>query len=153
MIQTKHIFLDQEQSTREAVFEFLAKAAVQSGFAEEEKEVYEKLNEREEEGATGMMGGFAIPHAKAETIKEANILILRLKQGIEWNSLDGQPIDFIIGLFIPKTEEVNTHLKLLSNTARLLMSEEVTTGLKEAENEQEIADLLNRKLAEKEEAQ
>lgn len=97
-----------------------------------------------------MMDGFAIPHAKDQSISEPSILIVTLNQGIEWNSLDGQLIDFIIALFIPDIEAGTTHLKLLSAVARLLMRNEVTEKLKAAQSKAEIATLLNEKIGENE---
>lgn len=106
--------------------------------------------ERENEGTTGMMDGFAIPHAKDQSIGEPSILIVTLEQGIEWNSLDGQLINFVIALFIPDSEAGTTHLKLLSAVARLLMRNEVTEQLKAAKSKTEIATLLNEKIGENE---
>lgn len=97
-----------------------------------------------------MMDGFAIPHAKDQSIKEPSILIVTLDQGIEWNSMDGQRINFVIALFIPDSEAGTTHLKLLSAVARLLMRNEVTEQLKVAQTKTEIATLLNEKIGENE---
>ena len=60
------------------------------------------------------MSGFAIPHAKSQTINEPSMIIATLNKGIEWNSLDRQSVDFIFALFIPDSEAGTTHLKLLS---------------------------------------
>ena len=113
--------------------------------AQDAQEVFDKLNEREQEGTTGMMNGFAIPHAKAATIQQAAIIIVTLDQGVEWQSLDNQLTEFVIALFIPDAEAGTTHLKLLS-VARLLLREEVTSGLKQASSPAEIATLLNNQL-------
>ena len=150
IIQEEKIFLDQTLTTQKEVFEFLAKQAVETGISADEKHVYQRLVERENEGTTGMMDGFAIPHAKDQSISEPSILIVTLNKGIEWNSLDGQLIDFIIALFIPDTEAGTTHLKLLSAVARLLMRNEVTEKLKAAKSKAEIATLLNEKIGENE---
>lgn len=148
IIQTENIFLKQSLATKEAVFEFLAKQTEELAIATDEEQVYQKLVERENEGTTGMMDGFAIPHAKAISINEPNIIIVTLEQGIEWNSLDGQLINFIIALFIPDSQAGTTHLKLLSAVARLLMRNEVTEELKILQSKEAIATLLNEKLGE-----
>lgn len=146
-IKENHIFLNQPFTTQDEVFHFLAKQAQQLKMATNPQEVYEKLLEREKEGTTGMMDGFAIPHAKAETIREANIIITRLEKGIAWESLDGQATTFIIALFIPEKEVGTTHLTLLSSTARLLMRSEITSQLKTATTAKEIAEILNNQLS------
>lgn len=150
IIKEENIFLNQSLPTQKAAFEYLAKQAVALGISTDEKQVYQKLVARENEGTTGMMDGFAIPHAKDESIKEPNILIVTLEQGIEWNSLDGQRINFVIALFIPDSEAGTTHLKLLSAVARLLMRNDVTEQLKAAQTKSEIATLLNEKIGENE---
>ena len=137
IIQEEKIFLDQTLTTQKEVFEFLAKQAVETGISADEKHVYQRLVERENE-------------AKDQSISEPSILIVTLNKGIEWNSLDGQLIDFIIALFIPDTEAGTTHLKLLSAVARLLMRNEVTEKLKAAQSKAEIATLLNEKIGENE---
>ena len=147
-IQEKNIFLEQTFQTQEEVFRFLSAEAVALGIASNQEEVYEKLIERENEGTTGMMDGFAIPHAKAATIHAPAIIIVKLVAGIEWQSLDGSQTDFVIALFIPDSEAGTTHLKLLSTVARLLMRQEITSGLKVANSAKEIMQLLNNQLDE-----
>lgn len=148
LIKTDHIFLKENLTTQDEVMHFLAAKATALGLSNDENKVYEKLLEREAEGTTGMMDGFAIPHAKDTSIKDADILIVSLNNAVDWQSLDGGPTDFIIALFIPDSEAGTTHLKLLSSVARLLMHQDVTKGLKAATNPEEIAALLNSKLTE-----
>jgi len=150
IIQEENIFLKQSLASQKEVFDFLAEQAKKLAISTDEKRVYQKLVERENEGTTGMMDGFAIPHAKDQTIKEPSIIIVTLDQGIEWNSLDGQLINFVIALFIPDSEAGTTHLKLLSAVARLLMRNEVTEQLKAAQSKTAIATLLNEKIGENE---
>ncbi|WP_275574544.1 PTS sugar transporter subunit IIA [Enterococcus crotali] len=94
------------------------------------------------------MDGFAIPHAKSSAIKEASILIVKMKNPIEWDSLDGKPTEVIIALLIPEQEAGTTHLKLLSKVARLLMKDDFKTQLKELESAAEIAEYVNQQLIE-----
>lgn len=148
LIKTDHIFLKENFTTQDEVMHFLADQAVSLGLSKDENKVYAKLLEREAEGTTGMMDGFAIPHAKDTTITAADIIIVSLVNPVDWQSLDGSPTDFIIALFIPDSEAGTTHLKLLSSVARLLMHQDVTKGLKAAATPEEIANLLNSKLAE-----
>lgn len=147
-IHEENIFLNEEFSTQDEIFHFLSDKTVELGFSTSKEAVYQKLTEREAEGTTGMMDGFAIPHAKAEEIKESQVVIVRLKNSIDWQSMDGNPTSFVIALFIPEEESGTTHLKLLSQVARLLMRSEVTSALKAAETESAIAQLLNQKIKE-----
>lgn len=148
LIKENHIFMNQTMTEQTEVLHFLSKKAVELGFTADDEQVYQKFAERETEGTTGMMDGFAIPHAKSNSITKAEILIVCLEKGIDWKSMDGEPTNFIIALFIPDSEAGTTHLKLLSTVARLLMRKEVTEGLKNASSAKEIAALLNGKLQE-----
>lgn len=148
IIHEENIFLQQPLDSQEEAFKFLAKQTFCLGIAHDEKEVYQKLLEREKEGTTGIMSGFAIPHAKSQTINEPSLIIVTLNKGIEWNSLDKQSVDFIFALFIPDSEAGTTHLKLLSLVARSLMRKEVTEQLRAAKSKTEIAAILTKEIGE-----
>ena len=140
------IYLNQTLTSQAAVFDFLAKQAVTLGFATDAGAVLASLQERESLGTTGMMDGFAIPHAKDASIKEAKVLILKLTSGIDWQSMDGQAIDLIFCLMIPDSQAGTTHLKVLSQLARLLMRQSVKQALKEAQSPQAILHILAQEL-------
>lgn len=147
-IKEENIFLNQDLTTQEDVLRFLADQAVNAGIATDADAIYQKFSEREKESTTGMMDGFAIPHAKEKSIKEAEVMIVYPNFGIEWDSMDGSLSKYIIALFVPDTEAGSTHLNLLSTLARLLMKAQVTDKLKNATSAAEIAEVLNSNIAE-----
>lgn len=142
------VFLHQTFNTRDEMFDFLAEKTIQLGIATDKEEVKEKLVARELEGTTGMMDGFAIPHAKSSNINKASLIIVKNEKGIAWDSLDGQPITFIIGLFIPEHQKGTAHLQLLSSVAKMLMIPAVIDQLKAADSQAEIVSIINQKLVE-----
>ena len=144
IIHEENIFLQQPLDSQEEAFKFLAKQTFCLGIAHDEKEVYQKLLEGEKEGTTGIMSGFAIPHAKSQTINEPSMINVTLNKGI----LDRQSVDFIFALFIPDSEAGTTHLKLLSLVARSLMRKEVTEQLRKAKSKTEIATILTKEIGE-----
>lgn len=146
LLSNDAIYLNQTLTSQAAVFDFLAKQAVTLGIATDAGPVLASLQERESLGTTGMMDGFAIPHAKDASIKEAKVLILKLTSGIDWQSMDGQAIDFIFCLMIPDSQAATTHLKVLSQLARLLMRQPVKQALKEAQSPQAILHVLAQEL-------
>ena len=146
LLSNDAIYLNQTLTSQAAVFDFLAKQAVTLGVATDAGAVLASLQERESLGTTGMMDGFAIPHAKDASIKEAKVLILKLTSGIDWQSMDGQAIDFIFCLMIPDSPAGTTHLKVLSQLARLLMRQPVKQALKEAQSPQAILQILAQEL-------
>lgn len=142
MIDSKLIQVGVSASSKDMVFDQLSHLVVQQGYAKDVDAVKSALIAREVEGTTGMMDGFAIPHAKSSAITKPGVSVLKLKQGIEWEAMDGKPIFFVIALFIPETEAGSTHLQFLSKIARLLMKEEFKTALANADSTDEIVKLL-----------
>ncbi len=142
MIDSKLIQVGVSASSKDMVFDQLSYLVVQQGYATDVDAVKSALIAREVEGTTGMMDGFAIPHAKSSAITKPGVSVLKLKQGIEWEAMDGKPIFFVIALFIPETEAGSTHLQFLSKIARLLMKEEFKTALANADSTDEIVKLL-----------
>lgn len=139
----KSVFLNESFSTQEEAFKFLANTVVKNGYADDAAAVDSALHKREEEGTTGMMDGFAIPHAKSKSISQANIVIVKLTRSIEWEAMDEKPIDFIVALFIPEEEKGTVHLTVLSKVARMLMRETVRDQLRQAQTEDQIDTILN----------
>lgn len=143
MINEELIYIDLALPDQEATFHFLAKTVVEKGFANSEQAVYAALKKREAEGTTGMMDGFAIPHAKSEAIGQPAIIVIKLKEGINWDSLDGKPTNYVIAMFIPVAEGGTTHLKVLSRVARMLMKEEFKTQFIRTNSSKELAKLIS----------
>ena len=88
-----------------------------------------------------MTDGFAIPHAQSAAIKQSSMLILKLRNPIEWDSLDGQKIDTVISFLIPEKDS-KRHLQYLSNTAKLLTHQDFIEKLKKAQTPEEIKNLF-----------
>lgn len=102
------------------------------------------LYKREEEFATGMGNGVAIPHCKSDCVKEAAFTLVKLKLPVEWGSLDDLPVDYVIMLAAPNTSD-NVHLKMLSQVATYLMDDDFREGLKDATDMGQIIDIFKRR--------
>ncbi|MDZ5757357.1 fructose PTS transporter subunit IIA [Carnobacterium maltaromaticum] len=146
LLREELIDLESRATTQNEAFREIAKIAVKNGYGTDEKAIIASLVERESEGTTGMMDGFSIPHAKCSEISHPAIIILRMKNELEWNSLDGKPIKVIVSLLIPTEEAGTTHLKILAKVAKLLMNSEVKEGLKTTTNKLALIDLISRKI-------
>lgn len=142
MINKELIQVGLNFNSREEVFNYLGELVVDNGVGLSKEEVVKALESREQEGTTGMMDGFAIPHAKSETIKTPEVAVLKLNTGVEWDSLDGKPIQYIVALFIPNEQAGTTHLKLLSQIARLLMKSDFKTSFANASSSEELHSLI-----------
>lgn len=101
-------------------------------------EVYQTFLKREEQGTTGLVDGFAIPHAENAAINKPVLLVYKLKNPIDWPSMDGKPINFIFGILVPKKQKDTTHLKILSEIAKMLMKKDAKEELASAGSEESI---------------
>lgn len=147
LVPASHVFIDNPASSIDEVQRFLAEQAVSAGAATDAEAVYEAFRAREAVGTTGMMDGFAIPHAKSPNIREACVFVVRLAQGIEWHSMDNKPVTCAISLLMPDSEKGAAHLELLSKIAVLLMDDAVRSKLASAGSASELAAVLNGALA------
>lgn len=102
---------------KQALQEIAARAAQITGL--DEREIYETLLQRERLGSTGIGDGIAIPHGKPARIDRLFGLFARLERPIDFESIDGQPVDIVFLLLAPESAGAD-HLKALARVARVL---------------------------------
>lgn len=100
--------------------------------------IFERLLERERLGSTGLAGGVALPHARMPGIDESRGAFLRLAKQVEFDALDGQPVDLVFALLVPENAN-EEHLQLLAKLATMFNDEDLRDQLRVAEAEQAIA--------------
>jgi nitrogen PTS system EIIA component len=115
--------------------EFAAKAAASLGLPVEQVAPY--LLRREELGSTGIGRGVAIPHARLPDLQRPYGLLAKLKQPIEFDAIDGQPVDLVFTLLLPAAAE-NGQLEPLALVARKLRSPENLVRLRSAKTTSEL---------------
>ncbi|WP_077598290.1 fructose PTS transporter subunit IIA [Olsenella urininfantis] len=142
-VKASHVFLDNPAKSVDEALEFLSQKSVELGIADDAQSVLDAFRAREAEGTTGMMEGFAIPHAKTDAIKEAAVLVAKFAGDIEWESMDNKPIKVAIALCVPGGEAGTTHLQLLSKVAIMLMDEGFRASALAGTDEASIAELIN----------
>jgi PTS system nitrogen regulatory IIA component len=126
-------------SKKQAIQELAAKAAQLSGQAE--RSVFEILMQREKLGSTGVGNGIAIPHGKLPKLGKLFGLFARLDRPVDFDALDGQPVDLIFLLLAPEAAGAD-HLKALARVARLLRDAEVARKLRESRDAQALYAVL-----------
>ena len=141
ILELRNIQVDVAVTSRNDALKYLADFAVKNKLANDSDAVYDSYLKREKEGSTGMTDGFAIPHAQSAAIARSSMIVLKLKEPIDWQSLDGKKIDTVISFLIPETDS-NAHLQYLSNTAKLLTHEDFIASLKKANTPEEIQALF-----------
>ena len=103
---------------------------------------------REEEGTTGIGEGIAIPHCKSDAVSRPGLAAMVIKDGVDFDALDGGKVDLIFLIAAPNTED-NVHLDVLSKLSVLLMDENFTSGLRNAKTVEEFLRVIDRAEAEK----
>ncbi len=108
-----------------------------------DKEAYRKqVYAREEEGSTGIGEGIAIPHGKCDAVKAPGLAAMVVKEGVDFDSLDGEPAHLFFLIAAPNTED-NVHLDVLSKLSMMLMDEDFSNALKKAESVDEFLKIID----------
>ena len=124
---------------KQALQEIAAKAASLTG--QNEKAILEILLQREKLGSTGVGNGVAIPHGKLPKLSNVFGLFARLERPVDFEALDGQPVDLIFLLLAPEGAGAD-HLKALARVARLLRDPEVARKLRASNGAEAIYAVL-----------
>jgi PTS system nitrogen regulatory IIA component len=124
---------------KQAIQELAARAAKLSG--QNERVIFETLMQREKLGSTGVGNGIAIPHGKLPKLERLFGLFARLDRGIDFEALDGQPVDLIFLLLAPEGAGAD-HLKALARVARLLRDGDVVRKLRDSRDAEALYAVL-----------
>src|ERR1700752_4143749 len=126
-------------SKKQILQELAAKAAELSG--QSERTVLETLQQREKLGSTGVGNGIAIPHGKLPKLNKLFGLFARLDRPVEFEALDGQPVDLVFLLLAPEGAGAD-HLRALARVARLLRDREIARKLRASRDAEAIYAVL-----------
>lgn len=146
-VKVDNVFVAEDFASRDEALSFVSNQAVKAGIAGDADAVMNAFLAREAEGTTGMMEGFAIPHAKSDAITEAAVIVVKDESGVTgWDTMDGAPVNVAIALLIPGAQAGTTHLKILSKVAEALMDEDFRGTVKGSTDTAEIAKTINARL-------
>ncbi len=126
-------------SKKQALLELAGKAAELSG--QSERTILEILQQREKLGSTGVGNGIAIPHGKLPKLGKLFGLFARLERPVDFEALDGLPVDLVFLLLAPETAGAD-HLKALARVARLLRDPDVARKLRESRDAEALYAVL-----------
>ena len=126
-------------SKKQAIQELAARAAKLTG--QNERAIFEILLQREKLGSTGVGSGVAIPHGKLSKLAKLFGLFARLDRPIDFEALDGQPVDLIFLLLAPEAAGAD-HLKALARVARLLRDPEIARKLRDCRDAEALYAVL-----------
>jgi PTS system nitrogen regulatory IIA component len=124
---------------KQAIQELAAKAAKLTD--QNERMIFETLLQREKLGSTGIGNGIAIPHGKLAKIERLFGLFARLDRPVDFDALDGQPVDLVFLLLAPEGAGAD-HLKALARVARLLRDRDIARKLRDSRDAEAIYAVL-----------
>lgn len=103
---------------------------------------YNSVMDREKLSTTGIGFNIAIPHGKSCAVSEPTVAFARLTKGVDWDSLDGEPVQIVFLLSVPIASSSNEHLKILAALSRKLMHEDFKGKLFHITDKREMFNLL-----------
>lgn len=113
-----------------------------SGKLTDKKLYLDAVKAREEEGTTGVGHGIAIPHGRCSGVKEAGLAALVLNQGVDYEALDGNPVDIVFLIAAPEGSG-NVHIQILSKLATMLMDNSFVETLKSAKTVEAFLSIID----------
>ena len=103
--------------------------------------IFDSLISRERLGSTGVGYGIAIPHGRIKNCEKITGAFIKLKQGVDFDAMDNQPVDILFALIVPE-ESTDEHLQVLALLASMFNDEGFRRKLRESQNEEETYKLL-----------
>ncbi|HMQ69034.1 MAG TPA: PTS sugar transporter subunit IIA [Ignavibacteria bacterium] len=137
ILNEKVISVDLECADKDDVINKMVDLASGSGLMLDIEKVRECVFDREKLVSTGVGKGFAIPHGKTDEIKDIVAAFAVLKDPIDFDSIDLEPVQFVF-LIVGKESLLNAHIKLLSRISRLMNKDEFREKLEEAKSPEEV---------------
>lgn len=144
ILDSGSVVVDDDSPSKKRVLERAA-SLLSHGDSALAEGVFERLLERERLGSTGLAGGVALPHARMPGVATSRGAFIRLSQPVDFDSLDGQPVDLVFALLVPE-EATEEHLQLLAHLASLFKDPETCRRLREADTAQ-VHQMLSRQSA------
>lgn len=131
-INKEMVFVNQELTTKQDILSFLSGKAKELGLVEDIEDFLESVNQREEMASTSIGYKVAIPHGICDSVNQAFIGFVQVKDEFSWNTDEDQKVKIIFLIGVPKDNKNNIHLKFISQLSRKLMDDEYREKLIEA---------------------
>jgi phosphoenolpyruvate-protein phosphotransferase len=142
LIEPHLIVLDADCRTREEAIKTAVDRLYVMDRTDAPRDIEEAVWTREAVYSTGFGHGFAIPHCKTKDLRSNSMVVLRLRQPVEWDALDGQPVGVVVLLAVRDAEHARAHMKVLATLARQLMHEEFRDHLRQESDAEALCTYL-----------
>jgi PTS system fructose-specific IIC component len=148
ILSPESMIMDLQATTKDEAINEMADLEVATGIVNNKEKFVESIWAREKESTTGIGGGIAMPHARNEYINKARVLFAKSEKGVDFDSLDQQPVHLFFMITAPAGAD-NTHLQALAKLSSLLINPDLVEKLKAAKTADEVIDLFSQAEADK----
>jgi PTS system nitrogen regulatory IIA component len=135
------IGLDVEAGSKKRALEEAARLLGACLTSPDAEQIFERLLERERLGSTGLANGVALPHARVPGLATAHGVFLRLAKPVDFDALDGQPVDLVFALLVPE-EATEEHLQLLAELAKRFGDSGLCEQLRQSRDPAQVSQLI-----------
>ncbi len=143
LLDVRSVSLDGTPKSKNEALDQIVALMAKSGKINNEEGYRRQVYAREEESTTGIGEGIAIPHGKCDAVDKPGLAAMVVKDGVEFDSLDGEPVTLMFLIAAPNTED-NVHLDVLSKLSMMLMDEEFTSSLRNAKSAEEFLAVIDK---------
>lgn len=143
LIDKRSVSLDASPASKNEALDTIIDLMCRSGKITDREAYRQKVYAREEESTTGIGEGIAIPHGKCDAVKAPGLAAMVVKNGVDFDSLDGEPAELFFLIAAPNTED-NVHLDVLSKLSMMLMDEDFSNSLKNAKTVDEFLSIIDK---------
>ena len=143
LLDKKSIDLNGKPGSKSEAIDQVVDLMLKSGKIRDKDAYRKEVYRREEESTTGIGEGIAIPHGKCDAVIKPGRAAMVVKDGVDYDSLDGEPVNLIFLIAAPITKD-NVHLDVLSKLSRLLMDEQFSEDLKNAKDVDEFLSIIDK---------
>ena len=142
LLDKRSISLTGAPASKQEALDQMVDLMINSGKINDREAYRKEVYRREEESTTGIGEGIAIPHGKGSFVTKPGLAAMVVKNGVDFDSLDGEPVHLIFLIAAPNTED-NVHLDVLSKLSMLLMDENFAANLKNASTVEEFLQIVD----------
>lgn len=142
LLDRRSIALDAKPASKKEALDTVIQLMIDSGKIKDAEAYRKEVYRREEEGTTGIGEGLAIPHGKGEFVEKPGLAALVVPEGVDFESLDGEPATLIFLIAAPNTAD-NVHLDVLSKLSVMMMDENFADSLRNAKTVDEFLKVID----------
>ena len=143
LLDRRSIALDRTPKSKQETLDMAIELMCASGKIKDKEGYRKQVYLREEESTTGIGEGIAIPHGKGESVIKPGLAAMVIKDGVDFDSLDDEPVTLLFLIAAPNTKD-NVHLDVLSKLSMMLMDETFTESLRNAKTVDEFLEIVDK---------